>query len=45
MSYRLRNKSAVDRFWFAVVKRESGCWLYRNRPEVYGNIKGDDGRN
>lgn len=44
MSYRLRNKSAVERFWFAVVKRETGCWLYRNRPEVYGNLKGDDGK-
>ncbi len=44
MSYRLRNRSAVDRFWFAVVKRESGCWLYRNCPDKYGVLRDDSGK-
>ena len=44
MRKRLRNASAVERFWFGVVRTESGCWLWKGIPEKYGSLNADDGR-
>lgn len=44
MRQRLRNASAVERFWFSVVKVETGCWLWKGIPTTYGSLKADDGR-
>lgn len=37
-------RPAAERFWSEVVKRESGCWLFRDRPNEYARFVGDDGK-
>ena len=45
LKQKLRGVKAVDRFWYHVIKRENGCWLFRNNAADYGSMRGDDGRN
>lgn len=42
---RLRGVKAVDRFWHHVVRRETGCWLFRNNAASYGTMRNDSGKN
>lgn len=37
-------RPAVERFWSNVVKKESGCWLFSDRPDRYGQMADDSGR-
>ena len=36
--------AAVDRFWKVVEKQEDGCWLYRGRRDVYGQLMVEGGK-
>ena len=45
LKQKLRGVSAVDRFWYHVIKRENGCWLFRNNAADYGQMRGDNGKN
>lgn len=45
LKQKLRGVPAVDRFWYHVIKRESGCWLFRNNAADYGSMRDDNGKN
>ncbi len=45
LKQKLRGVRAVDRFWYHVIKRENGCWLFRNNAADYGSMRSDDGKN
>ena len=45
LKQRLRGVKAVDRFWYHVIKRENGCWLFRNNAADYGSMRNDQGKN